>query len=170
MKRLIAAILVLLCFASVFVSCAKADDGDKTVNIEELVKGFTTTYSLTDGTLYEKNTHPLDEMQIFDLYYKDGSAADFSVVEEYVLYLDNSSYEADTEIGVFRLAPGADTQSFLSYLRARRDSLLAENERYPFDTAALEQAKFGTSGRYVYYVILRDHSADVESAIKTALK
>ena len=170
MKRLIAAMLFLLCLTAMLMSCAKADDGSKKVDIGELLKGFTETYSLSDGTLYEKNTHPLDEMQIFDLYYKDGSAADFSVVEEYVLYLDNSSYEADTEIGVFRLAPGADTQSFLSYLRARRDSLLAENERYPFDTAALEQAKFGTSGRYVYYVILRDHSTEVEGAIKTALK
>lgn len=64
----------------------------------------------------------------------------------------------------------ADTTEFLSYLRARRDNLLAENERYPFDTGALDEAKFGSVGQYVYYVILRGHSAETESAIKAALK
>lgn len=172
MKRVLGVLLALLCVAGAMslFACSSDKDSGKTVDLSGLVNGFVSSYSLTGGKVYEKNSAPLDEMQIFDLYYKDGKAADFSKVEEYVVYLDTSDNASDTEIGVFRLAKDADATEFLSYLRARRDNLLAENERYPFDTGALDEAKFGSVGQYVYYVILRGHSAETESAIKAALK
>lgn len=169
MKRFLTVFLALVLFAAVLVSCS-GEGGNKDVNLKELVGGLVESYSLTGGTLYEKESNPLNEMQIFNLYYKDGSSADFSRVEAYALYLDTSSYAKDTEIGVFRLASGTDKDAFLSFLRARQEGLLTENERYPFDTAALDSAKFGSVGNYVYYVIVRDHNADAETAIRNALK
>lgn len=157
---------------SCLISC-DSSEGNKVnfASLSELVEHCKSEYQISGGQMYDSRENPMDTLAVFSYYNKDGDAPDFSseTVSEYAVYLDDSSYAGDTEIGVFKLQKGVDKEQFLSFFRARVSALIDRSVNYPFDTSALTSAKFGTTGEYVYYVIVRDHSADVEKILKTNL-
>lgn len=184
MKRAICLLLLLSLLSISFFSCgsSSSEDGgssassaDKAVDVDvdSLVKGICDKYGMTNGFIFtSSSTEPgeyLDEDLIASYYGDAADSPDFSKVESYCLYVDESDPKVIIDVGVFKMKDASYSETLLSYLKARVGTKIANGARYAdIDVAMLKKAVLSEANGYVYYVVSYDVS-DIAAEIAAAL-
>ena len=164
----------LLCLAPVLSACGTGGDVIPDVSAKEVVSDVVSDYSLENGFLFSSDSAEegeyLDE-DLISTYYGDGDKVpDFSKVENYCVYIDESDARVMCEIGLFRFSEGADMQTFESFLKNRIAVRLSNAKSYPdIDKSTLKGAQFAVVGNYVYYVVVKGASAEIARRIDLLL-
>lgn len=128
-------------------------------------------YSLSGGKRYSSDSTVTGEYLDEDLirsYYGDAAEMpDFSQVEAYEVYIDESKPIKPCEFGIFKMKNGADTDTFILFLKARIDLKIQNAKAYPsMDTEPLKTAVFTSKGGYVWYTVVKDGNADINKALE----
>lgn len=170
--RALKAFLIFLCLILTAVSCAPAVTAD--VDPAEVVEDIVADYSLDGGFLFRSGTSEEGEYLDPDListYYGDGEKVpDFSRVTDYCVYIDESNAREMSEVGLFKLSEGSDLQQFASFLKNRVAVRLSNAKSYPdINKSTLKGARFGTLGNYVYYVVVKNASAEIAARLERIL-
>ena len=144
------------------------------VDPDELVKGICEKYGLTDGFIFTSSSAELGEYLDEDLiqaYYGDADdSPDFSKVEKYCLYVDESDPDIIIDVGVFKMADPSYADTLMQYLQARIDVKIENGARYTnIDVETLKKSVVAKSGAWVYYVVSYS-TADIVNDIKAVLK
>ena len=168
------AIAALLCLAPAFSSCGIEGNVIPDVHTKEVVEDIVSDYSLGNGFLFSSDSSEegeyLDE-DLISTYYGDGDRVpDFSNVEDYCVYIDESDARVMCEVGLFRFSEGADMLTFESFLKNRVAVRLSNAKSYPdIDKSTLKGAQFAVVGNYVYYVVVKGASAEIARRIDLLL-
>ncbi len=152
---------------------AVAEEAVVNVDADALIAGITETYSLTDGFIFTSSSTELGEYLDDDLimgYYGDAvDVPDFTKVESYCVYIDESDPDLFIDVGLFRLTDTAYADTLMQYFQTRIDDKIAKAGDYPtIDVPTLEAATVAKFGSYVYYVVSPDVdaiTAEIEAAI-----
>ena len=128
-------------------------------------------YSLSGGRRYTSSSQELGEYLDEDLirsYYGDVvKMPDFDSVESYEVYIDETKPIKPCEFGIFKMKDGADTEKFISFLKARIDKKIENSKAYPsMDTEPLKTAVFTAEGGYIWYAVVKGGNADIDSTLK----
>lgn len=170
MKRL----LTLLLFVFVALSCAACGEENDTsssapkdMDVIAEANGMLSQYSLSGGTLYTPDGEDaLDDDLILSYFGDATSVPDFSLVETYALYIDESKPVSPCEFGIFQMKDSADADTLKAFLEARISMKLQNAALYPdMDTSALTSAKVTVKGSYVWYCVVKDANADIDSLL-----
>lgn len=137
------------------------------LDMEEIASAVTEKYELLTGFRYSSRSEAAGEYLDEDLirsYYGDiMSMPDFKEVEAYEVYIDESNPIQPCEFGIFKMAEGADTELFMSFLRARIDLKISNAVAYPtMDTEALTTAKFSQCGSYLWYCAVKGANDEID--------
>ena len=169
---------LLLAAAILFSACGDPTPPDIDVIAEgsSIRTEFVTPVS-ADGDVYRSDWetsgegYPLDEDTVRSLYGDATSAPDMSSVESYYVYVDLTAPTKPCEFGIFKLADGADTATFRSFLRSRVDLLIENAKNYPsVDTSPLTSAVFGVRGGYVWYAAVKDANKAIDDRMYDLLR
>lgn len=160
--------------ASAAVSAGEDAGESASADPDELVKEICEKYGLTDGFIFTSSSTELGEYLDEDLiqsYYGDADdAPDFSKVEKYCLYVDESDPDIIIDVGVFKMADPSYADTLMQYLQARIDVKIENGARYTnIDVETLKKSVVAKTGTWVYYVVSYD-TADIVNDIKAALK
>ncbi|MBQ3230621.1 MAG: DUF4358 domain-containing protein [Clostridia bacterium] len=182
MKRFVSLLLALLMLALPLAACDKNSDGTssggdepaKTIDVQAEADAVISKYSLSGGKRYTSESTVLGEYLDEDLirsYYGDAAEMpDFGSVEAYAVYIDESKPTLPCEFGIFKMKDGADTDTFVAFLKARIDLKLENAKSYPtMDTSMLKTAKFTVKGGYVWYCAVKDGNEDIDSTLEGKL-
>lgn len=181
MKRfillLLALSLLLLC------ACTAEDEKDassgsvssqadiaKDMDIEAEASAIIEKYQLTTGTRFSSLSQTAGEYLDEDLILGYYGEADFSAVEAYAVYIDETKPTKRVEFGIFKMKDGADGELLKAYLKARVDAKIEEAKSYPsVDTEGLKTAEFTVMGKYVWYSVVKGGNEDINNTLKGKL-
>ncbi len=179
MKRfLLLSVAILLVFSLVSCKDTEISSGDKDkvdknsmsdidVAATEIIK----QYKLSGGTRYSSSAkngeQKLDDDLILSYYGVVAEAPDFSEVEAYAIYIDETKPLDPCEFGIFKMKDGADTERFMMFLKTRLNTKIENAKAYPtMDTSALKSAKFGNKNGYIWYCAVKGANAEIDSKLK----
>lgn len=177
MKRIFAVFLALT-FAFCLISCDNKPREESTTNessqtnetamdvvfeANEIIKNN----NLSGGSFYTHNGETLDDDLILS-YFGDATASpDFSVIEEYALYIDETKPINPCEFGIFKLKSDGDGEAFVKFLQARIQMKINNAAAYPdMDTQALTTAKFTVENGYVWYAAVKGANDQIDEMLK----
>lgn len=173
MKRILvialSAALALCCLA-----CGEKEDGDSStsapreIDVRAEAEGILSAYDLSGGTFYTPGGEDeLDEDLILS-YFGDATAVpDFSLVETYALYIDETRPISPCEFGIFKMKDSADAGSLQAFLDARIKAKLQNAALYPdMDTSALTSAKVTVMGEYVWYCVVKGANDAIDASLR----
>lgn len=177
-QTLLTTILLTALLTSALTGCGGDTTADNTttvdVNVDEVIQTVVADYSLTDGFVFASSSTELGEYLDDDLimgYYGDAvDVPDFSKVDEYCVYIDESNPNVFIDVGLFKMNDTTYSDTLMQYFQSRIDDKIAKADSgYPdMDVATLGSATIAKHGDYVYYVISYDVDAitkDIETAI-----
>lgn len=174
MKRFLLILLSLLMIVAC-TACGTESDGSsaapKDIDVEAEADAIITKYELSGGSRYSTSGGTVLDEDLIRSYYGDAAAMpDFSSVEAYSIYIDETKPLNPCEFGIFKMKEGADTQQFLAFLQARINMKIQNAAAYPsMDTTALTTAKFTVKGNYVWYCAVKDGNEDINSTLEGKL-
>ncbi len=179
MKRFV---LILTAFLLAVSLCAcgseesTSSEAEKTVvlDIEAEADAIIEKYSISGGKRYSSKSTTVGEYLDEDLirsYYGDAAAMpDFTQVEAYAVYIDESKPIKPCEFGIFKMKNGADAEQFILFLEARINLKIENAKAYPtMDTEPLKTAVFGSKGGYVWYAVVKGGNADINTTLEGKL-
>lgn len=168
MKQFLALFLTLLLCVSLFGCQSKeAVSLDLTAEADRILS----QYNLTDGRQFSSFSQEegcyLDE-ELIRSYYGDASVMpDFSAVEAYVVYIDETKPTQPSEFGIFQMKKDADNALFMSFLQARIDLKLQLAAFYfSTDTEALTTAVVSESNGFVWYCVIKGGNAEIDASLR----
>lgn len=174
MKRVftitLSAILALFC-ALLCAACG-GEGGDtsepREIDVLSEAQGILSRYDLSGGTLYTPDGEDeLDDDLILSYFGDATSVPDFSFVETYALYIDETKPISPCEFGIFKMKAGGGAEAFKAFLDARIQMKLRNAALYPdMDTTALTTAKVTVMGDYVWYCAVKGANAEIDSALR----
>ena len=174
MKRILIiafAFLLALCC----VSCGEKEetssvskDAPKEVDPLSEANAIIAKYELSGGTLYTPDGEdPLDDDLILSYFGDATSVPDFSLVETYALYIDETKPISPCEFGIFKMKDGKDAETLKAFLDARIRMKLQNAALYPdMDTTALTTAKVSVKGEYVWYCAVKGANAEIDASLR----
>ncbi len=183
MKRVILIITALLMIIA-FCACTESADNTSAgggtdtssaqatvLDLKQEADSIIQKYSLAGGKRYSSDSDVTGEYLDEDLirsYYGDAAEMpDFSQVEAYEVYIDESKPINPCEFGIFKMKDGADTDTFILFLKARIDLKLQNAKAYPsMDTEPLKTAVFKSKGGYVWYTVVKGGNDDINKALE----
>lgn len=168
--RFFALLLAVLFVFPMLASCG----GGKDMDVEAAAREIQTQYNLQGGYLFLSSATELGEYLDEDLirgYYGDAlECPDFSQVESYGVYIDESKPVCPCEYGIFKMKDGADSDAFMAYLKARIDATIENAKSYPsVDTSMLTTAVFRKSGKYIWYTAVKDANAPIDALLQSKI-
>ena len=175
MKRILAiilsAVLALFC-----VACGEQQgetssapkEEPKEMNVISEANGIISQYALSGGTLYTPDGEDALDDDLILSYFGDAmSVPDFSLVETYALYIDETKPISPCEFGIFKMKDSKDAEMLKAFLDARIRMKLQNAALYPdMDTSALTSAKVTVTGNYVWYCAVKDANAAIDASLK----
>lgn len=169
MKRMWCLLLVLI-----FLTGCQSGGNGSGADIEAEADKIIETYNLTTGTRYSSLSQTPGQYLDDDLiraYYGDAlDQPDFSSVEAYVVYIDETRPTLPAEFGIFKMKSNADTELFMAYLQGRIDLKLQNAIAYPtMDTEPLQTAVVEEGNGYIWYTVVKDSNAEIHSRLQQAL-
>lgn len=169
MKKTLSLLLAFLLLSVSLTACGDKESVELDLSAE--ADNIISTYSLSGGTRYTSTSQVLGEYLDEDLirsYYGDAAEVpNFGDVEAYVVYIDESKPILPCEFGIFKMKDGADTDSFVAYLRARIDMKIQNAKAYPsMDTSMLTTAKFTVKDGYIWYCAVKDANDAINSSLE----
>lgn len=181
MKRFLLIAVALILALSLF-SCGKEEtesgtessaDAQKKVELDVKAEAnaIITKYSLSGGRLYNSDSTVAGEYLDEDLvrsYYGDAAAVpNFSEVEAYTVYIDESKPIKPCEFGIFKMKDGANVEEFMLFLKARINLKIQNAKAYPtMDTEPLKTAVFTEKDGYIWYAVVKGGNSDIDNTLK----
>ncbi len=130
----------------------------------EMNNGFVFTSSSTEPGEY------LDDDLIASYYGDAAESPDFSKIDNYCVYIDESDYTMLIDVGVFKMNDTSYSDTLIAYLKGRIDDKIAKAANYPdTNVAELSKAVVKKTGSWVYYAVCYD-STVIGEEIAEALK
>ena len=182
MKKIIAFILVLMLLTSI-ASCGEKTDESKnesqasTVNVgslTDIVKNICSENNLTTGKTFTSESTVKGEYLNADLisgYY--GSmfeAPDFSLIEEYCVYIDEHDTNLRIEIGIFKVFDSNNNTMLQDFIKLRKDNIIEAAINYPaVDAEPFKNVIIDTIGNYTYYIAVKDNRTEINSVVREKL-
>lgn len=170
MKRILilalSAFLALCCAACGEKGNASSTPGELDVISE--ANAIVSQYALSGGTFYTPGGEDeLDEDLILSYFGDATSVPDFSLVETYALYIDETKPISPCEFGIFKMKDSKDAETMKAFLEARIQMKLRNAALYPdMDTSALTSAKATVMGNYVWYCAVKDANDAIDASLK----
>lgn len=173
-KTILTTVILALLLASCGGETTVDDTPSAPVDIDATIRTIVEIYDLTDGFVFTSSSTELGEYLDDDLimgYYGDAvDVPDFSKVEAYCVYIDESNPNVFIDVGLFQMNDTSYSDTLMQYFQTRIDDKIAKADSgYPdMDVVTLEAATIAKYGDYVYYVISYDVEAitnDIETAI-----
>ena len=184
MKKFLLFLLAVAVLPLAFVGCGEeenstpkeedAEEKNITLDLNAEAENILEKYSLSGGTLYRSDSQVpgeyLDEELIRGFYGDAIAMPDFSCVEEYTVYIDESKPILPCEFGLFKIKDEEKAEEFLVYIRARIDRKIQNAIAYPsVDTSMLKNAIFEICDGYVWYIAVKDANSAINNALKAKL-
>lgn len=176
MKRIftivLAAFLALFCFACGEKGGGEASSAPKDepegMDVIAEARDVISRYELSGGTLYTPDGEDaLDDDLILSYFGDATSVPDFSLVETYALYIDETKPISPCEFGIFKMKNSADAETLKAFLNARIQAKLRNAALYPnMDTSALTTAKVTVKGEYVWYCAVKGANDEIDSSLR----
>lgn len=169
MKKTFSLLLAVLLLIVTLTACGDKEPVELDLAAE--ADNIISTYSLSGGTRYTSASQVLGEYLDEDLirsYYGDAAEVpNFGDVEAYVVYIDESKPILPCEFGIFKMKDGADTDSFVAYLKARIDMKIQNAKAYPsMDTSMLTTAKFTVKDGYILYCAVKGGNEQINKTLE----
>lgn len=169
MKKTFSLLLAVLLLIVSLTACGDKEPVELDLAAE--ADNILSTYSLSGGTRYTSASQVLGEYLDEDLirsYYGDAAEVpNFEDVEAYVVYIDESKPILPCEFGIFKMKDGADTDSFVAYLKARIDMKIQNAKAYPsMDTSMLTTAKFTVKDGYIWYCAVKGGNEQINKTLE----
>ena len=174
MKRILA--LTLTAFLLLFcVSCGEKEDtsssasnAPKEIDAVSEANAIIAQYELSGGTFYTPGGEDeLDEDLILSYFGDAAAVPDFSLVETYALYIDETKPISPCEFGIFKMKDSKDADTLKAFLDARIRMKLQNAALYPdMDTSALTSAKVTVKGNYVWYCAVKDANDAIDASLR----
>lgn len=170
MKRFLTFLLFVMVALSC-VACGEENDtsssAPKDMDVISEANAILAEYSLSGGTFYTPDGEDaLDDDLILSYFGDATSVPDFSLVETYALYIDETKPVSPCEFGIFKMKDSADAGTLKAFLEARINMKLQNAALYPdMDTSALTSAKVTVKGSYVWYCAVKDANADIDARL-----
>lgn len=177
MKRILAiALLIVLTLSCVACGEKEADTSSSASNApKELdavaeANAILAEYELSGGTFYTPGGEDELDDDLILSYFGDATAVpDFSLVETYALYIDETKPISPCEFGIFKMKNSADAETLGAFLDARIRMKLQNAALYPdMDTSALTSAKVTVKGKYVWYCAVKGANDAIDATLKAA--
>lgn len=170
MRRVLAFLLIIAAFSFTFTACGT--DKVKDIDVDAVVNEIVEKYKLIEGSLYTSSSDVLgeylDEDLIISCYGDAAEYPDFSKVEKYCVYMDESNPKVITDVGIFKMKDTSYSDTLMKYIQARIDTKIADGVAYPdIDVETLKKAVVRQKGSYVYYAVspdVDDIISDIEKA------
>ncbi len=164
-------LLLLLC---ILLTACQGTGKTAEMDIEQQADQIIGTYDLTTGNRYSSLSQVEGEYlddELIRSYYGDPLVQpDFTQVEAYAVYIDESRPTLPSEFGIFRMTPDADKELFKDFLQARIDLKLFNAVAYPtMDTEPLETAVVMEKGDYIWYCVVKDANDQINTQLEQAL-
>ena len=180
-KILLLSLSVLLLFS--FTACGDEGTSETSQATEQVssldptteAKKIISEYQLQGGTLYSSNSQTpgefLDEDLIRGFYGDAITMPDFSCVESYAVYIDETKPILPCEFGIFEIADEAKAEEFMVFLQARINKKIQNSIAYPsMDTTMLKSAIFEIRDGYLWYIAVKDSNSKIDNTLKDMLK
>ena len=166
-KRLISLSLVFI-FIFALASCGEAEIKDfdlfeaaeKIIADNNIIPGGS-RYSTTDA-------YPALDDDLIRAYFGDAAdIPDFSKIESYEVYIDETKPTTPCEFGIFKLSDETYGDTLIEYFKARITEKLANAKMYPsVQTEGLKTAKFTVVGKYVWYCAVKGGNNNIDGYLK----
>ena len=172
MKRILAVafslFLVLLCASCGEKEVDTSSSAPKELDVVAEANAILAGYVLSGGTFYTPGGEDeLDEDLILSYFGDAAAVPDFSLVETYALYIDETKPISPCEFGIFKMKDSKDAEALKAFLDARIRMKLQNAALYPdMDTSALTSAKVTVTGNYVWYCAVKDANAAIDASLR----
>lgn len=173
MKRFL---MILLSVLTV-LACVGCGNGEETsssepkdIDVLAEADGIIQKYSLNGGEYYTNSGKILDE-DLIRSYFGDATVSpDFSEVEAYAVYIDETKPLKPCEFGIFKMKEGADREQLAAFLQTRINLKIQNAVAYPtLDTEPLKTAKVTIKGNYVWYCAVSKSNEEINSNLEGKL-
>lgn len=156
--------LILLLFFSLFFFAGCNNSSSEKFDIDASVIGICEKHGMTNGMIFRSSSDVLgeylDDNLIVSLYGDASESPDFSNIESYCVYIDDTDYKVLTDVGIFKLKDVSYADIFAAYLQARIDEMILKAGNYPdIDVETLKKAVIKKTGGYIYYTVGYDSAA-----------
>lgn len=167
MKR-IAAIVLSALLALFCASCGESSYAPKELDVISEANEILSHYGLSGGTLYTPDGEDVLDNDLILSYFGDAaSVPDFSLVETYALYIDETKPISPCEFGIFKMKDSKDAETLKAFLEARIQMKLRNAALYPdMDTSALTSAKVTVMENYVWYCAVKDANDAIDARLR----
>ena len=185
MKKILLFLLTISLLSLPMSACTEDKDADSqtveaseeksvVLNLTAEAHNILEKYNLSGGLLYssESNTpgEYLDEDAIRGYYGDAVTMPDFSCVESYVVYIDESKPILLCEFGIFKISDQEKAEAFLVYLQARINKKIQNSIAYPsVDTSMLKNAIYEIRNGYLWYIAVKDANTAISDTLKSKL-
>jgi len=166
--------LFYLALAALLLLALTACEGKEVGSVTDIVKGVLEDNEMTSGSVYTSEStvagEYLDEDMIASYYGSIVDAPDFSLIEEYCVYIDDKNPLLQTEIGIFKVIDSKNNSMIKEFIERRRDGILENARNYPsVDTEPFDNIVIETVGSYTYYVAVKENRSEIDGRLKEAL-
>ncbi len=170
MKRFLLILLSAFMLLTI-VSCGSEEETSSTepkdIDVLAEANAIMEKYSLNGGEFYTTGGKILDE-DLIRSYYGDATVSpDFSEVEAYAVYIDETKPLKPCEFGIFKMKEDADKEQLAAFLQTRINLKLQNAIAYPtLDTEPLKTAKVTIKGNYVWYCVVSKSNEEIDNNLK----
>lgn len=179
MKRIISFVLMLFILVSL-ASCddKKSESGESAKaevgSLTTIVKDICAANNLTKGkTFSSESTEPgkyLDKDLISGYYGSLFDAPDFSLIEEYCVYIEDFNTNLRIEIGIFKVFDSKNNTMVSDFIKLRKDTILENAINYPdVDAEPFKNVIIETVGNYTYYIAVKENRNAINTTIREKL-
>lgn len=159
--------LMILTLASCNSDQEESSTEPKDIDVLAEANAIMEKYSLNGGEYYTTGGKTLDE-DLIRSYFGDATVSpDFSQVESYAVYIDETKPLKPCEFGIFKMKNDADKEQLAAFLQTRINLKLQNAIAYPtMDTEPLKTAKVTIKGNYVWYCVVSKSNQEINSNLE----
>lgn len=170
MKKIICFVLLLV----FLVSAAACDENKDVGSITDIIKDVLSDNNLTEGKIYTSESETageyLDDDMIKGYYGNLFESPDFSLIDEYCVYIQDKNPLLQIEIGIFKVIDSNNNAMVRDFLQIRQDTILKNAVNYPsVDTEPFDNVIIDTVGNYTYYIAVKENRDEINKTITEKL-
>ncbi len=175
-NRLMPIFAFIIIFTFLLSACGSEEpdsksEAESTPSTAEILSEITDTFGLSDGAYYRSESKVegeyLDEDMISSYYGSMFDAPDFSLIEEYAIYMNDKNPLLPIEIGIFKVKDRVDNDMIVEFVSRRKDAILQNAINYPsVDTDPFKNLVLETKGNYTYYIAVKENRTEITNLVQ----
>lgn len=143
-------------------------------SLKDIISSITDENNLTEGSTYTSESSVdgeyLDEDMINGYYGDLFDTPDFSLIEEYCVYIQDKNPLLQIELGIFKVFDSNNNNMVTNFITKRKDSILENAVNYPsVDTEPFDKLIIDSIGDYTYYIAVKENRDSIDQSIRESL-